>query len=619
MQIRKLTLIVLTAALLAAPAWTQSTPSAQPAPDAQSAPAAQPAPETQSAPAAQPAADAQPAPAPSASVATPSEQDQVIDRIIAREQFMVENLRHFRPLMETYLQNERPDKELGTVPDKDDYFLGRLDFTRGVTDERLYVDMPGRARTLLRNAILFYPINYSPRGFAGMILVDGAHFDRQHYKFTYLHREFLGDLRCMVFDVSPVPKQGTFKGRIWVEEQEYNIVRFNGVDTSGGFTNHYFHFDSWRQNLRPGLWLPTLVYSEESDMKYGLVHQARFKSQTRLWGYDPSFGTREDEMTRVLVDAATTTKDESPQAGDLSPLQSQRLWQGEAEENVVDKLERVGLVAPKGEVDKVMETVVNNLEITNNLDIQPEIHCRVLLSEPLETFSLGHTIVVSRGLLDVLPDEASLAMVLARELAHITLGHQVDTKFSFSDRTQFPDEKSFHMLSMRRTESEEEAADAKALQLLQNSPYKDKLGNAGLFLRQLQARADGMPHLVKPRLGNSLVHGKDVRMAQLENAAPMLKMQDADQIAALPLGGRIKINAWSNDVSLMKSKQVKVLSAREKMPFEVTPLWPYETRLSADASAAAPADAGMSVASTANATRQAGKSPASADPKPGPK
>lgn len=580
MRNRRLTLIIMAAALLATPAWAQSA-------------APQPA-------------------------VGQSDQDQVVDRIIAREQFMVENLRHFRPMMETYLQNERADKELGTVPDKDEYFLGRLDFSRGATDERLYVDMPGRARTLLRNAIGFYPINYSPRGFAGMILVDGEHFDRQHYTFKYLHREFLGDLRCMVFDVAPVGKAGTFKGRIWVEEQEYNIVRFNGVDTSGSFTSHYFHFDSWRQNLRPGLWLPTLVYSEESDMKYGLVHTARFKSQTRLWGYDPNFGTREDEMTRVLVDAATRAKDESPQAGDLSPLQSQRLWQGEAEENVVDKLERAGLVAPKGEVDKVMDTVVNNLEITNNLDIQPEIHCRVLLTEPLETFSMGHTIVVSRGLLDVLPDEASLAMVLARELAHITLGHQVDTKYSFSDRTQFPDEKSFHALRLRRTEAEEEAADVKATELLQNSPYKDKLGSAGLFLRQLQARAEGMPHLTTPRLGNSLLHGKEVRMAQLLNAAPQLKMGDSDQIAALPLGGRIKIDSWGNGVSLMKSKTVKVLSAREKMPFEVTPLWPYETRLPAD-SAGSPASGSMSLAAAGPASGQAEKTPTPPPAQPGPK
>ena len=60
-------------------------------------------------------------------------------------------------------------------------------------------------------------------------------------------------------------------------------------------------------------------------------------------------------------------------------LQAQRNWDRQAEDNVVDRLERMGLIAPKGEVDKVLETVVNNLEVGNNLDIQPEIRCRVLL------------------------------------------------------------------------------------------------------------------------------------------------------------------------------------------------------------------------------------------------
>jgi len=46
-------------------------------------------------------------------------------------------------------------------------------------------------------------------------------------------------------------------------------------------------------------------------------------------------------------------------------------------------------------VDEVLNTVVNNLIVSANLGI--EAHCRVLLTTPIETFSLGHTIVISRG------------------------------------------------------------------------------------------------------------------------------------------------------------------------------------------------------------------------------
>jgi len=120
------------------------------------------------------------------------------------------------------------------------------------------------------------------------------------------------------------------------------------------------------------------------------------------------------------------------------------------------------------------------LLVTNNIDLS-DYRCRVLLTSPLESFTIGHTIVISRGLLDVLPDEASLAMMMAHELSHIVLGHHSDTSLAFNDKLFFPDEESFQRLDFKRTSADEEAADTKALELLKNSPYKDKLGNAGCF------------------------------------------------------------------------------------------------------------------------------------------
>src|SRR6202030_3413442 len=120
-----------------------------------------------------------------------------------------------------------------------------------------------------------------------------------------------------------------------------------------------------------------------------------------------------------------------------------------------------GVLAPDGEVSKVLQTVLNNLEITNKLEIQPEVRARVLLTTPLESFTVGHTVVISRGLLDVLPDEASLAMVLAHELGHIALGHRLDTKYAFGDRMAFPDQETFERLDFGRSASDEDAADKK--------------------------------------------------------------------------------------------------------------------------------------------------------------
>jgi hypothetical protein len=69
-------------------------------------------------------------------------------------------------------------------------------------------------------------------------------------------------------------------------------------------------------------------------------------------------------------------------------------------------------------------------------------------------------------------------------------------------------------------------------------------------------------------------------MSMLLASAPELEAQRTDQIAALPLGGRIKLDPWTDQVDLAKAKPVALASAREKMPFELTPFFPYLTRYS---------------------------------------
>jgi hypothetical protein len=203
---------------------------------------------------------------------------------------------------------------------------------------------------------------------------------------------------------------------------------------------------------------------------------------------------------------------------------------------------------------------------------------------------VGHTIVVSRGLIDVLPDEASLAMVLAHELGHIVLGHRLDTKFSFSDRMLFGDDETFKRFRFGRDAREEIAADQKAAELLEASPYKDKMQNASLFVKVLNARSKQLPNLIRPHLGSQLAaSSKRFAASRIASSAPALDMKRTDQIAALPLGGRIKVDPWNSRIELLKNKPLVLLSAREKMPFEVTPFRPYLVRLERPAVASPPA------------------------------
>jgi hypothetical protein len=576
---------MMAALLLAASAFAQET---KPAQDSM---AAQPsaAPTTSAAPA--PSTPGQPQPA----TAAPTTLDQVVDRIVLREHGLIDMLKTRTPIIETYLQNLQWDTQLGPVPKDDRYFLGRMDLSESI-DRKTYLQDESMEKHLLGGLTKYFKFQYQPLGFSWMIFADRNDFDKEHYDFRYVRREFLGEVRTLVFDITPKKGSGNgrFLGRIWVEDQDFNIVRLNGTYAPRPRNAYFFHMDSWRLNLVPGYWVPSYIYSEEGDFSYGAKNKVAFKSQSRIWGYDLKRSGREDELTQVLVDS--TVKDESAAAQDASPVESMRAFQQEAEDNVVERLERSGLLAPAGDLDKVLQTVVNNLEITNNIDLPRPVRTRVMLTSPLETFSVGNTIIISRGLVDVLPDESSLAMVLSHELAHIVLGQNLGSKYAFNDRMLFSDETTYSNLGFRHSPEEEASADKKAEEMLKSSPYAQKLEGAGLFLRALADRAPELTTLLTPHLGNGLTeNGAVIRLTNVMNAAPKLDVNKLDQIAALPLGGRVKMNAWDDKVELVKSQPVAITSAREKMPFEVTPFLPRLTRINT-----APVDGTTTAAKTGN-------------------
>ncbi len=531
-----------------------------------------------------------PAPTPSA-LPQPTTMEQVVDRFIEREHGLMKALSNRTPVVETYLQNLSADPQLGPVPSEDHYFLGRMDMGETV-DRKDYLkeQNAGMETRLMGGFHKLYKVQYQPTGFSWMVYADRTDFDRSHYEFHYIRREFLGDIRCLVFDVTPkknAGKGGRFLGRVWVEDQDYNIVRLNGTYAPAPRNSYFFHMDSWRLNLIPGYWVPAYIYSEEGDFSAGVKNKIAFKAQTRIWGYDLKKGDKDDELTQIRVDSV---KDESPTAQDASPLQAEREWQQQAEDNVIERLTRAGLLAPEGDVDHILQTVVNNLEVTNNIDLPRPVRTRVLLTAPLETFSVGNTIVISRGLIDVLPDEASLAAVLSHELAHIVLGHNLGSKYAFNDRMLFSDEGTYANLGFKHIPEEETAADKKAIELLNNSPYAQKLDNVGLFLKALQARSAQLNALLTTHLGNSLEeNGTITRLSALDTKGPALDNNKLDQVAALPLGGRVKINPWDDKAEMVKTAPVAITSARDKMPFEVTPFYPRLARYGASIPSATPA------------------------------
>ena len=516
--------------------------------------------------------------------------EQLLDRIVQREQAFLHSLRAHTPLVETYIQETTwpPGTQPGNEdrPTQDHYFLGRVKVGASVGYEPLIERTAQPARESRGGLLPFrskpktQPLTFLPRGFAQMAIVDLNGFDRRNYNFEYVRREFLGDVRALVFDISPQRAEpGRFHGRIWVEDRDYNIVRFNGtylpsLAPKNAPPELYFHFDSWRVNVRGSEWIPAQIYVEEAGEPGAAAH-TRFKAQTRMWDYDSAPASKLEELTQILIDSTSDVRDEAA-SRDVSPLESQRAWERQAEENVLARLEKGGLLAPAGPVDEVLNTVVNNLIVAGHLNI--DARCRVLLTTPVETFSIGHTIVISRGLIDVLPDETSLALVLADELSHIALGHPTPTQFAFHNQTMMSDGELFGHLHFERSTRELDEAGAKTIEIMRASPYQ-KTGNAGLFLKALHSRSAALPRLLAANMGNQLANAPALaRLSEFTVAAPELEEDKLEQIAALPLGSRIKLDPATGKITLTATKPLSLLSPREKMPFEVTPFVTYLVR-----------------------------------------
>lgn len=518
-------------------------------------------------------------------VATPAAAQQLtLDDIVERsrqaEATLITNVRNFKPMVEIYIQNMAPDAQLGVVPTEDSYVLGRFDWRNG---PRLQALAGGKESPRFSGAGRNKDLEYIPDGFAAMAAPDWQMLEKSRYEFKLVRREFLGEVRCWVIDVKPLKdiKDG-FAGRIWVEERGFNIVRFNGINRrierllfKKAVT---FHVDSWRVNVSPGLWLPSYIHCEESEGMDPTApsQKPRFKSQIRLWGYASTEAIAGSQFTSIEI-SEPTVKDQAEQERQLSPVQSQRRWEQEAETNVLERLGRARLLAAPGDVEKVLETVLNNLIVTNELVLDRPVHARVLLTSPLESFTVGQTIVLSRGLIDVLPDEASLAMMLAHELGHIALGHPlINQQFAFADRMMISDEELLKVLKVKRDVKEETAADAKVVEMLKRSPYKDKLSDAGLFLRMISARSKQLQNLIQPHIGDHMTDGGQMmRLNELMQQSPELAPDNLGQVAALSLGARLILDPWTSRLELLRAASVAASSIREKVPLAVTPLTPF--------------------------------------------
>ena len=558
-----------------------------------------------------------------------ADQAALVQKAIAQEKVLIKNIQQHTPLVETYIQDTRPDAKLYEVPVDDQYTLSRVDFGKTFYDKTYQPRETAARRGFFKGSLsaiaglttalgLDKRFTYNPTGFMQMMFLDPSGFDQQHYAFSFVRREFLGSVRTWVFDVHPkVAGMGRFYGRMWIEDQDGNVVRFNGTYTGPSSENdsrYYFHFDSWRMNVQPGVWLPVEIYVEESNRAEG-EKSLGLKAQTHFWGYSLKLPTRDSENVSMKIEDAVDKSDDSQ---DVSPLQATRDWVTQAENNVIDRLEEAGLVAPLttgGYETQVLDQIVINLAVPNNLAFSSPVHCRVLLTDTVEATTVGNTILISKGLLDTMPNEESIASVVAMELAHIALGHHIDTRYAFNDRLLFPDESTFTRINMYHTDADNTAAAKQGQTYLQASMYKDKLASAGLYWEQLADLGKALKALNSPKLGDSLLKADGTPwMADLARSAPKINWDDLNQLPALPLGSWLKTDPWDDKVHMLNAKRYAPMNARDKMPLEVTPIYfklqRYEAANPAPASATPAQSAGNNPQAPSTAAPAADQQPA---------
>ena len=437
------------------------------------------------------------------------------------------------PIIEGYFQQCEVLDDVTCRLNRDRYLLARLDGARGAsllsdrgTAGRAVGTQPADDSDSLMSALV------------AMLTPDGGLLDPDSYEYTFVNTTILGALHCMVYDISPRGSRDGFTGRVYLETKTWNIVRYTGFSSQvdkmlSPLRNKKsrFRLDGWRVNISKDRWAPSYVYIEE-DAPLGSRPDSIVKGQVRAWGYDQVAPGQETRGDLFLTASSSAPQD---RAGSWSgPEKTQRVYEKLAEDNVFARLRSAWFVGPSsgltgspGEVEMMLNQVVNNLEITNHIVAQP-IQCVLLTTGNVEAFLAGNKIVVSRELVNVVPSESALAMILAHFLAHSILGHRkIDPRLAFPDVLRISDAELMASLHFRHSEAEERAADQKAMEILANSPYAKSMEDGALFMQIIHLYRDVLPGLIAPDFGEDLADiSHTVQNHPGTRVTPLLDLKD---------------------------------------------------------------------------------------------
>src|ERR1700739_65386 len=111
--------------------------------------------------------------------------DQFVDAAIRQERRLTDLLRYYKPIVHTYIQEEKPDPKLGASPKADRYFISRLDLT-GNAPANLPFEQQESFKQRVEKDLAQSTQPFAAVGFAQAVFPDLHHFDRQNYTFEFV-------------------------------------------------------------------------------------------------------------------------------------------------------------------------------------------------------------------------------------------------------------------------------------------------------------------------------------------------------------------------------------------------------------------------------------------------
>src|SRR5690348_10261150 len=117
------------------------------------------------------------------------------------------------------------------------------------------------------------------------------------YNIRYVGKEKIDELNLYIFDVTPkvIPnpkksKERLFTGRVWVDDQDLQIVKTKGKGVPETKQNKFPTVETYREHIDGRFWFPTYSYADE-ELNYENGSTLHVRMKVRYMDFAPSRAT----------------------------------------------------------------------------------------------------------------------------------------------------------------------------------------------------------------------------------------------------------------------------------------------------------------------------------------